>query len=254
MLEEDGLHAAKVGEYVEYLAEHGIDAYYTEPEPDFDDYIERFLRDPPLHLLGSDEPTLIEFAAEAYIAAHAARSERRLEASTHLMEVETLATYFCMAVALIEHKGAESEAAIFADMRKHIARRFYHEYMWREPWIGLIEGEFPGPELMNADFEAFEASREVHEQEKAAISEKTAAIREELEAFLVANGCIPATQDHLVLMRVVVRVYTNRLGGDASIDVMTQRQDVEELIRRMAFEPDHPAWRVFLDRYFPTPE
>ncbi len=246
-----------IGRYTEYVTEGGVDVYYDEPEADLDDYIERYLRDPPAHLVSTDEETIVSFAADAYVAAATARTDRITEAKSYRLCIAFIASQRLMLDLVLSHLGPEAIPQTRAFTRRELARHLYLLYRWREPWISLIESEFPGDPLTAADLEEFEAGRVSRRAESEARRDSSRAVKDEMEELLLAHGYVVSPQDELLLVSGIIFPYS-RMQEDESRRthryLLQERMSAEEAVRSKSPEPDHPAWRFFLDHYFPIPE
>jgi hypothetical protein len=136
-----------LGSYVEFLLENGVDLYYDEPEPDPYEYIERYLADPPSHLASADESTLIRRAFGAWEAASDTRQKLSTAAKIALIRVIYLAaTRHMLSVT-------SANSSVVLEVRQGVIRDLWNEKLWREPWITLVNREFPGPEPTVTDVE-----------------------------------------------------------------------------------------------------
>ncbi|MFI5240412.1 MAG: hypothetical protein ACHQUB_01765 [Candidatus Saccharimonadia bacterium] len=246
----------KHGRYVHFVLEHGVDLYPSEPEPDYDEYVYRYLSDPPSHLATATEEVRIEAAIEAWTLAVYSREYRIGNAVVVRIRLAAFATHRCMLDHACETLSNDSHllSTMRAQTRMRVIEELWVEHQWREPLIALVEAEFPGPELTLANIEAFESRRpsflaEAHERLKMLHD-----LTEILEGMLWVQGQIVAEKEQQLLMVLAgqAALLSARGGGHDHLAIALHMQ-ARELIGANAEQPEHPVWAEILTKFFPIP-
>lgn len=238
-----GGYDALVGLYTEFLMDRGVDLYYDEPEPVYEDYLWWHLSDGPTHLTTADVEWRTQMACRAWLAAERDRQMRLAWAVSAQMTVHFLAAKKAMMEVCLESKGSVPEEFTLS-ARRHIVQRLWQEQLWHEPWCSLVNQEFPGPEPTAKDIEEIEALEKLNE----GITGELLTRVDEVKAILFEYGYFINTEESELVFGLVSTavlftiVNTNR----PETDISRWRPELEKLVEE-ASNPCHPVWVAVID-------
>jgi hypothetical protein len=141
-----------------------------------------------------------------------------------------------------------------ARFRALVIEHLYLQNSWREPWIGLVNQEFPGYEPTGDDFHVFEAKREEAEYRSRETEEMLYSVHDELRAHLWENGYLVSTTEEILLAKLGSGIVFSTLNGTSRFASLGSRISAKEVIEALAGDPTHQAWQLLLNRFFPVPE
>lgn len=234
-----------------FLMDEGLDLFHNEPLPTPDDYVRRYIDDPPTHLVGSDLGWRIERALEAWRDAARARDKRVMEATQALLRARRMA---CARIdlELATTCGASGIEDLEAKARYDQVRTLWFDRLWREPWVSLVNQEFPGSGPTLEELDRWEAQRPDFELREVEANAELAELKGEMQQLACECGypLDENVEDLFVITSFATMVVCLR---DESYAELTPAQRREYAMKSMATAsvPDHPAWQVLLDRYFP---
>ena len=176
--------------------------------------------------------------------------ERRFTVVNLHLKILDIALFRAMIDVYVQHGPAEEAAAFSSRMRLCLITQLWHEGLWVEPWISLINREFPGPELTRADFEQIIAAGPKKVEDHLRSDQEYEALIDEMVSFLVERGYNVQGADLLMLPYCVLDLWVQRhpIGSEPE---RTSLGKLFQMIHHEASDPDHPAWQEFVDYFFP---
>jgi hypothetical protein len=172
--------------------------------------------------------------------------ERRFAIAELELKILYLATLWLVLDVQVRYAPAD-EAAYRAKMRMSVITDLWHEGLWVEPWISLVDQEFPGPELTGANLEQILADGPEKVEGRLRTNYEYQTIMDEMVAFLVERGYNVQAEDMMMLQTCVLEVITNRR------DIGSKNRSLGDQLQRMqneASDPHHSAWQEFVQHFF----
>lgn len=179
-----------------------------------------------------------------------------MEPLVNRITLSTIAAERCMLDA-VQREGAQTAYVTNSMLirRKLLQDLWLHDRL-DSPWMLLVDKEFPGDPPEQVDFESF--AREAGDEIAGAAEyhQKFVALLNELMQLLRDEAYEPEEDDEWVAAAVagaILLVRTLQDDGPTSPEEVAKfQQQAAESIEE-ASDPEHPAWQVLLERYFPNP-
>lgn len=164
------------------------------------------------------------------------------------MQVLQIAGFKAMTDLIMERNPADLEHP--ARIRRMIIKDLWLDGRWTEPWISMINQEFPGDPLSVGDIEEFITESGEHFAVTAESTAEASAVWAEIADLLFANGFIPTGSDDRLITGFIMLLGLRRRGRSSASDPVKQRIWASEMLHRR-YEAPHHAWIIVLDKFFP---
>lgn len=157
---------------------------------------------------------------------------------------------------IVQESGVPTDyEELLAQVRHGLLLHLWLHNRLDTPWMLLVDREFPGKSLEQADFESFarEAGDEILDALQ--VHQNHGALHMELMQFLEDHDYDVAEGDALVAAVIASNIgitRTQQTGNDPNGRkyVAEARQQSVEIIAE-ASDPEHHAWKALLDHYLP---
>ena len=125
-----------------------------------------------------------------------------------------------------------------AELRLSAIELLWGGDLWQEPWISLINQEFPGEPPTDEDFAAFmvrKIERIPHEEKSA---RQRHLLNQELITLFASYGYVPWPQDEPVISLLIHYIQLAHLGMEPN----EIKGTLLEAIQQKTSQPNHPVW------------
>jgi hypothetical protein len=155
-----------------------------------------------------------------------------------------------MMLDVLGHRSpAEEATSSLTKMRLDLIASLWHEGLWVEPWISLVNQEFSGPDLAEEDLDQIIVAGPEIAQRSLDNKQQFEAILSEMVFFLVERGYEVQEADMLILVSTMALETFARRTDPVPGAPYKSLGELLDLIQR-ASQPDHPAWPAFLEHFF----
>ena len=140
-----------------------------------------------------------------------------------------------------------------AHSRRLVIRTLAKNGRWEEPWIGLVEREFPGrkPSRRFLKEALRQGQQRLQEREATQALEVTphTPFIDEINDFAKARNCALNGRDQLIVFIVAASVKKLR-SPETSANAVTERANALDAIAKSS-SPTNPIWSLILDNFIP---
>jgi len=162
-----------------------------------------------------------------------------------------LAADKCLMESVARHpSGRFNRAETRRAHRLNAFRQLWLQGTWREPWLSLIDQEFPGAALTVGDTEGFTESSSNATVLPLPFSPTLRQLRGEMIATLKGEGYDVDPYTVLLIELLLLRIPRFRGRFPRGEKDFRAQLEVSLLIHRGSAFPDHPAWVKLLEKYF----